>query len=202
MTLGGWLVAVCVALPAVGFLVSGCGEPKGMDAVSGATTKAFPPKADTYEVVGWQEGLNGYVVKYNDRMYRGGDVLDRKGAQALKQWGVRTIVSVTPTDVERQLAREYGMTLVEVPFEKTPGPAPETLARFLEATRAGPGAFYVHCHGGTHRGGILCASYRMREEGWDFNKTAVEFGRLGGDLKADHAMLEAVRKHGKAAGGR
>jgi len=74
---------------------------------------------------------------------------------------------------------------------------PEVLDQFIEAIDANPGPFYVHCNHGPHRSGSLMVHYRMRKEGWSFEKAAVEFGRLGGDLKRDHAMLEVIRTYGK-----
>jgi protein tyrosine phosphatase (PTP) superfamily phosphohydrolase (DUF442 family) len=193
----------CVLLSAgiVIVLVAGCGRSAGPDAWSGATPKTapakvvvLPPKADTYEVLGELKGLKSYAVKYNDRMYRGGEPTGPDGIATLKQLGIRTIISVTPTDLERKLASEGGMTLVELPFPKT-ALTGEVLGRYLKALEQNKGPFYVHCHGGTHRGGILMACYRMQLEGWSFEKAAVEYGRLGGDLKADQKMLEAVRTY-------
>ena len=77
------------------------------------------------------------------------------------------------------------MTLVEVPFAKTDGPSKKILGIFLEAVKSSTGPVYVHCHGGTHRAAILAGLYRMSVQEWDFNRTAVEFGTLGGDLKGD-----------------
>ena len=37
-------------------------------------------------------------------------------------------------------------------------------------------------------------AYRVHVLEWPFEKALVEFGRLGGDLLADHTMLEAVRR--------
>ncbi len=63
---------------------------------------------------------------------------------------------------------------------------------------ARPGPLYVHCHGGTHRGGVLMLFVRLHVEGWPLEKALVEFGRLGGDLKGDHPKIEVVRKYVQA----
>lgn len=184
-----------------GLVVGGCdegGEDKP-DAVTGATYKVdknptLPPKADGYEVVGKVDGLNKYVVKYSDKLYRGGQPVSGKGMKQLKKWGVKTILSVTPDDIERKYAKEGGFELVEVPFENgTPIPA-ETVAKFLAACKDKPGPYYLHCMGGTHRAGALGLAYRVHIEGWDYDKALIEFGRLGGDLKKDFQIAESVRK--------
>lgn len=87
------------------------------------------------------------------------------------------------------------MKLVEVPFDKKDGPSKDVLDKFLAAVKASEGPVYVHCHGGTHRAAILAALYRMKVLGWDYNRTAVEFGTLGGDLKGDHGMLTRMRQY-------
>lgn len=168
-------------------------------AVSGASTQAegkmiLPPEADTYTVLGVRKGLKKFMVKYDDQVYRGGDPYSNDAAVTLREAGIRTIISITPTDREREFCKQHGFELVEIPFTHEMGPLPGDLHRFLGAIRAGKGAFYVHCHGGTHRGGVLGVAYRVMVLKWSYEKALVEFGRLGGDLLADHVMLEAVRK--------
>ena len=167
-----------------------------------AATQATPPDADaglpppgrTYEVIGPVPGLQKFVVKHDHRFYRGGDILSDQGAAAIKEHGVRTVISVTPTPEERKLAAKHGMKLVEITFEsKRPIPK-DTLAMYLDAVRSGQGPFYVHCHGGTHRAGALGLAYRVHIQGWDYDQALIEFGRLGGSLKDDHVMVESLRK--------
>lgn len=167
------------------------------DAVTAATYKmtgevVLPPTGvGEYTVVGKVEGLNNFVVRYDENVYRGGQPLSAKGMDRLAEWGVKKIISVTPDDILRKYAREQGLELVEVPFDKGGVPA-ETLETFLAAIRAG-GPVYVHCMGGTHRAGTLCAAYRVRQCGWDYDDALIEYGRLGGDLKGDHAMIESIK---------
>ena len=52
---------------------------------------------------------------------------------------------------------------------------------------------YVHCHGGTHRAGVLGVAYRIHKCGWPWEKALLEHGRLGGSLKDDHIMLASIR---------
>jgi len=171
----------------------------GPDAVTEATRSweqkkvTQPPPSDTYNVLGNLDGLKNYVVKYDERFYRGGEPNSAKAAEQLKKLGIATIVSVTPSDAEREFCSENGFVLVEIPFEKTNGPALADLQKFVETIQAGEGPFYTHCHGGSHRGGTLGLAYRMHVLGWPYEKAVIEFGRLGGSLKDDHVMIEAVR---------
>ena len=190
------------AFVAAALLSTSCHSPVGTkhDSITGATPKyehgetVLPPKAATYEVVGVVDGLKKYVVKYDDSFYRGGEPFADSAVQSLKEYGIRTIISITPTEDERALCLEHGFTLVEIPFKKTAGLSSEDLQRYLKTIRTGASPFYVHCHGGTHRGGVLGVAYRLHIQGWPYEKALVEHGRLGGDLLADHIMLESVRK--------
>ena len=68
---------------------------------------------------------------------------------------------------------------------------------YLDTIRSDSGPFYVHCHGGTHRGGILGMAYRMYVQNWTYEKALIEFGLLGGSLMKDYKMIQAVRTYGK-----
>jgi len=177
-------------------------KPGPEDGVSGATPTyaagdrgALPPAWDGYEVLGVKEGIKNWVIRYDEVLIRGGEFYDDKASEALQKWGVTTIVSITPNDKEREFSRKFGFVLVEVPFEKSRGPAVSDVNRFLDTIRSGKGPFYLHCVGGTHRAGVLGVAYRVHVLGWAWERALVEFGRLGGDLKENHAMLEVIRKY-------
>ncbi len=189
-------------LTALLFVLASCHLSLGAkhDAVTGATPKyqhgktALPPEVGAYKVIGVLNGLKKYVIRYDNKLYRGGEPFADSAVQSLKKYGIRTVISITPTDQERKLCKDNGLTLVEIPFEKTKGLSPDDLKRYLKTLKTGASPFYVHCHGGTHRGGVLGVAYRVHIQGWPYEKALVEHGRLGGDLMADHIMLESVRK--------
>jgi len=195
---------VTVCLLTTGFVVlSSCGKENvsKVDSVSMATPKGvtvesvkndLPPASDAYHVYASVDGIKNYVVKYDDNYYRGGDLLSESGAKNLKEmFGIKTIISVTPNNLEKRIAQEYGLGLVEFEFTNK-GFDLETLNKYLTILDENQGPFYVHCHGGTHRAGSLGAAYRIHKLGWDQDKALVEFGRLGGDLKADNDLVESI----------
>jgi hypothetical protein len=170
------------------------------DAVSGATPSysggergALPPKGNDYEVLGVRDGIKSWAIKYDDKVIRGGEFYSDSAVKSLNEWGIRTVISVAPGDKERALCKANGYSLVEIPFNKEKGPSPADLQRFLQTLNTMPGKFYVHCVGGTHRAGVLGVAYRVHVLKWPYEKALIEFGRLGGDLKADHVLLEAVK---------
>lgn len=170
-----------------------------VDGVMSATalhgeTAVCPPSNSFYQVLGHYEGLKNYVVKYDDHFYRGGEIyLDDSARNALGEFGIKTVVSVTPSDQERAFCATNGLELIEVPFEKN-GPTEEDYRGFFQALEKAPVPYYVHCKGGSHRAGILGAAYRIRMQNWSFDKAVVEYGRLGGDLKADNTMIESLQR--------
>jgi len=49
----------------------------------------LPPESDSYDVVGYRDGIRFYVVMYNANLYRSGDIRSARGADALKELGVK-----------------------------------------------------------------------------------------------------------------
>lgn len=191
-TAGIIVIALAVGF-GVGFLVKAQigGEPtKQPDATTGATYSAAPPE-EGYEV----PGLAGPVYEYGENVYRGGEPTSIEGVQALHDWGVKTVVSVTPTELERQLCEKYDLTLVEVPFEKTELSG-ETIDKVLETLKSGKGPFYLHCHGGRHRGGALGLIYRIGVLGWDVDRAIKEYEDRGGHPHTkDKPVVDAILEH-------
>ena len=179
-----------------------CGSCKymtGTDAITKATPKykqgegMLPPAVGQYKVLGVHKGLKKYVVQYDNNIFRGGEIYHDSAAKTLKGWGIKTIVSITPTDDERKFCKKYGFELVEVPFDKSTGPSNAALSLFIKTVKTGSVPLYIHCIGGTHRASVLGVAYRVHVLGWPYEKALIEHGRLGGDLLADHIMLEAVK---------
>lgn len=168
-----------------------------VDGITSATVPhnkiILPPTNSQYRVVGHLEGLNNYVVQYSDVFYRGGQTYaEDLATESLKRLNIKTVVSIVPDDAERAFCTANGFALVEIPFDKT-GPKPDDYRRYFQTLEKGEGPFYIHCKGGSHRAGILGAAYRMKFQDWPVEKALVEYGRLGGDLKTDHAMTATLQ---------
>lgn len=200
-------MTIHTALPLLGILLlTSCQtqQPKqaDVDGVSGATIPhdeiVLPPANDNYQVMGHLEGLNNYVVKYDDSFYRGGQAYEPDLAlESLEALGIKTIVSITPCEEERAFCEITGINLIEVPFAGNRGPDRENFETYFQALETCETPVYVHCRGGSHRAGILGAAYRMKFQNWTYEQAMIEYGRLGGDLKKDHAMLTALENFGK-----
>lgn len=168
-----------------------------IDAWTGASPKStkkveLPPPGGEYEVIGVLPGLESFAVKYDERLYRGGLPVSEAAGKSLDRLGVKTIVSITPTDKERALCAGHGFKLVELPFDKADGPSDDVIEKFVAVAKGADTPVYLHCHGGTHRGGVLGVAYRVHVLGWSQEKALAEYDALGGDLEADRTMLERV----------
>ena len=170
-----------------------------LDALSGATGRVarknlvLPPNGADYEVVGSCAGLTGSVVKYDHMLYRGGALRADTAVKTLRTLGIQTIISAAPSEYERAFCRKYGFVLVEIPFSKDSGLSSSDLSQYLDAIRTGSGPFYIHCKGGSHRGGILGANYRVFILNWSVERALAEYDRLGGEPLKDQPMIEALR---------
>ncbi|MCE5326103.1 MAG: hypothetical protein LLG01_06775 [Planctomycetaceae bacterium] len=152
------------------------------------------PEGDAYKVTGYRDGIRFYVVQYTDKIYRGGDILNEQGIASIKDLGVKTIISVTPSDRERELASAGGMTLVEIPFGAGDMSA-ENLAAFLTAVDKSPKPIYVHDFDGTLRAGALMAHYRIHKDKWTFDRAMHEWHRLDVNVWDYGHMVEVIREN-------
>lgn len=152
----------------------------------------LPQPGATYEVLGVTPGLKNFAVKYTDDWYRGGMPLAVEGGEAWRSWGIRTVISIAPSDLERVLCEQLGITLVEIEFEKTTLTS-EVLDRFAAVVEAAEKPIYVHCHGGTHRGGALSLAYRLAFAQMEREAAIGEYEALGGMPGGkDQPMVDAI----------
>jgi protein tyrosine phosphatase (PTP) superfamily phosphohydrolase (DUF442 family) len=105
------------------------------------------------------------TFRLSPRLYSGGDPQGERSFQALKDLGVRTIISVdgAPPDVEA--ARKLGIRYVHLPIGYDGVPR-EQAVRLVRAIATLPGPVYVHCHHGKHRGPAAAAICGMASENW------------------------------------
>jgi hypothetical protein len=171
MTLG----TIPAPLPPAANDASDTGSTAPQRAYIGSIPSHPAPEGDAYKVLGYRNGIRFYVVQYSDKLYRGGDILSQEGAQALKALGIKTVISITPSLRERALAKDNGFVLVEMPFAAL---TRADLDKFIAAVASNPAPIYVHDFGGINKAGILLAYYRIRKEGWTYERAINEFWRL------------------------
>ncbi len=156
----------------------------------------MPPKADDwnhqhYEVLGKKDGLKNWLVRYDDHLYRGGELESADGARSLADLGIKTVFAITSVDQERQWLENEGIEVVDLSFAKNAKLGKRRIRRIAEQINSHPTPAYVHCVGGTQRGGVVGVMYRL-SQGWEPDQSLLEFAYLGGSLKANSKTLKAV----------
>ncbi len=102
--------------------------------------------------------------KIHDGLYRSRQP-DRKGFEAAKKMGIRTIVNLRSSHSDAKLVEGLGFNLVEIPMLAYDLSEDRILAA-LKAIQAGPQPVLVHCQQGSDRAGVVSATYRVVVQGW------------------------------------
>jgi protein tyrosine phosphatase (PTP) superfamily phosphohydrolase (DUF442 family) len=99
-------------------------------------------------------------------LYSGGDPHGVEALTALKELGVKTIISVDGATPDVETARKLGLRYVHLPIGYDGVPRGQSL-RIIKAVKSLPGPVYVHCHHGKHRGPAAAAVCGLATEGWN-----------------------------------
>jgi protein tyrosine phosphatase (PTP) superfamily phosphohydrolase (DUF442 family) len=134
----------------------------------------LPMPSENYTVIGYRDGIRFYVMKYDDTLYRSGDIMTAQGADNLKQLGIKTIITTSQDADQKSWAEAQGMKYVEIPFGWNDMTEAD-LHSFLAAYDANPKPVCVISRTGTIRAGIFGAWYRVRRQGWPVDKAIYEY---------------------------
>jgi len=128
----------------------------------------------------------------DERFYRGAQP-DQKDYKDLATLGIKTIIDLRddPTSYEKREAEAVGIRYVNIPMSDSSRPNDSQIEQFLKlATDPATGAFYVHCVGGRHRTGVAGAVYRMKLNGWDFDRAYKEMKAYDFYTRFGHGSLK------------
>jgi len=113
----------------------------------------------------------------NPNYYRGAQPKGRDYAD-LQSLGVKTLINLTSDDADASepgMAEHAGMKYVQIPMTTHRAPTSAELADFLKVvTDPANQPVYVHCVGGRHRTGVMTASFRMMQDGWNADRAFAE----------------------------
>ncbi len=86
----------------------------------------------------------------NDQVFSGGQPAGEEGFKALRQLGVRTVISVDGAKPELAIAKQFSLAYVHLPHGYD-GISPQRAIELAKAVGELPGPIYIHCHHGKHR---------------------------------------------------
>jgi uncharacterized membrane protein YkoI/protein tyrosine phosphatase (PTP) superfamily phosphohydrolase (DUF442 family) len=137
------------------------------------------------------EGVTNFG-RVTDKYFRGGK-LTTQGIENLAKMGVKTIVDLRdkPSPGEKETCERLGITYYKFPMSTAVAPDPATLDKVLSIITTTDAPVYVHCSAGKHRAGTVCATYRMKVQGWTAEKAWEEQKAYGFGVPSEHPALFA-----------
>ena len=117
----------------------------------------------------WAQPVPGTSVKNLNRvtpqLFRSAQP-DAAGMREIEKLGVRTVIDLRDLNDDKDEARGTKLALRRVKMD-TWHIEDEDIVRVLAMLRRkGDGPFLVHCHHGSDRTGVVCAMFRIVEQGW------------------------------------
>jgi len=159
----------------------------------------LPAESENYDVIGYREGIRFYVMKYDDTLYRSGDMLTEAGADALGQLGIKTIITTSQDIQQHQWATDRKMEYVEIPFGWNDMTETD-LHRFLRTYESSPKPVCVISRTGAIRAGIWGAWCRVRKQGWSVGKAMNEYYKLQANIFDSMPIVATFRSAAAKAG--
>lgn len=125
-------------------------------------------------------------------LYSGSSPEGDAGFASLQKLKVKTIVSVDGARPDVERARRLGMRYVHIPIAYSTVPG-EAGLRLAKAIRDLPGAVYLHCHHGKHRGPAAAAVARLCLDRTCAVEDALAFMNKAGTDKRYMGLFDAVK---------
>ena len=121
-------------------------------------------------------------LKVSDHLYRGGQP-DDDGFRALRDLGIRTVISLREDPDERAVVESLGMAFIHIPvtFDVFGGDLPgDAVQRFMEVVdNPANGPVFLHCRRGADRTGAFVGLYRMTRQQWSLDRAYREARDVG-----------------------
>lgn len=128
----------------------------------------------------WYERLR--IHKASPQLYYGRQPRTEDLAK-LKQFGIRTVVNLRLNESKATQhaaeARQLGMNYVHLPvgFFIPPDKEIETFLQLVRSADKTP--IYLHCQGAWHRAPLFVCAYRVRVQGWTYDRAYSELRAAG-----------------------
>lgn len=119
--------------------------------------------------VKWAQPVPGTSVKNLNRvtpqLYRSAQP-DAAGMQDLVKLGVKTVINLRDLNDDQKEARGTKLRLHRVKMDAWHIEDEDVVRALASLRHQGDGPFLVHCHHGADRTGVVCAMFRLVEQGW------------------------------------
>lgn len=119
-----------------------------------------------------------HLYRLSPRLFSGASPDDDEAFAELRKLGVTTIVSVDGARPNVEAARKHGLRYVHLPVGYD-GISATRAAQLLKAAQTAPGALYVHCHHGKHRGPSAAALLGRFSAGWSTHQAVAWLQQAG-----------------------
>lgn len=125
-----------------------------------------------------------------EHYFRGGE-LTTEGIENLAALGIRTIIDLRDDaePEEAETCKRLGITYYNFPIDQYATPDQPTVDKIFQLIREAKEPVFVHCSGGKHRAGTLCALYRMKHQGWSAERAWTEQQAYGFGPPEEHPQL-------------
>ena len=144
----------------------------------------------------WAQPVMGHTAvgnfnKVTAQIYRS-EQPDAEGMRALERLGVKTVINLRDFHDDKDEARGTKLRLLRVKMN-TWHIEDEDIMRVLAILRRkGDGPFLIHCQHGSDRTGLVCAMFRIVEQGWS-REDAIRELTAGG--YGFHAMWKNIPRY-------
>lgn len=118
------------------------------------------------------------VFRLTTNVFSGSSPESTADFEALRNLGVKTIISVDGAQPDVEAARRAGLRYVHLPHGYD-GISTNTQARLAKAAVTLEGPIFVHCHHGKHRGPAAAAILCMTRENWSASEAEAWLHRAG-----------------------
>ena len=125
----------------------------------------------------WAQPVPGTSVKNLNRvtpqLYRSAQP-DAAGMRELEKLGIRTVIDLRDLNDDKKEARGTKLRLYRVKMNAWHIEDEDVVRALALLRKTGDGPFLIHCHHGSDRTGVVCAMFRLVEQGWSREDTIRE----------------------------
>lgn len=132
--------------------------------------------------------------RVHDGLYRGANPDGEDGYAALRELGIKTVISLRSDDNNQDLPAQFGMKKISIPMFPEHPPTLVQQREFLAlVTDTNLWPIFVHCARGRDRTGVMMALYRVRVAGWSKDDAIAEMKYFGHSHREYPTLEEFIR---------